>query len=98
MQRWDKEWDEWVEEPGLKKWDAELVEQEKSREPEGAAPKGRGKSAGAKRAEKRRRINDIAPQEAELPGESGNPVVLPFSLACTAHTYKLEIGRTLQNI
>lgn len=78
MQRWDKEWDEWVEEPGLRKWDQQLVDLEKSKEAEGSAPKSKSKGPGAKRAEKRRKINDIAPQEAELPGESGDPVVWPL--------------------
>lgn len=75
MQRWDKEWDEWVEEPGLRKYDTTLVEQEKDKEAEAGPPKGKAKGPGAKRAEKRRKVNDIAPQEAELPGESGDPVV-----------------------
>ena len=51
------------------------MEQQKSKETESGPPKARSKGPGAKRAEKRRKINDIASQEAELPGESGDPVV-----------------------
>ena len=80
MQRWDKEWDEWVEEPGLRKWDPKLVEQEKGKDGEGPRPKPKSKGPGAKRGEKRKKINDIAPQEAELPGESGDPVVSQYPL------------------
>ena len=64
-----------MEEPGLRKYDTNLVEQEKGKETETGPPKAKSKGPGGKRAEKRRKINDIAPQEAELPGESGDPVV-----------------------
>ena len=79
-----------MEEPGLRKWDARLVEEEKSREPDEPAGKGKAKGAGAKRAEKRRKTNDIAPQEADLPGESGDPVVSPLRLCCSRYFYMVN--------
>jgi len=73
--RWDKEWDEWVEESGLRKWDPKIVESEKGApgdgKPGGAKGKQKGAPPGAKRGEKRRKVADIAPPTAELPRETG---------------------------
>ena len=67
-----------MEAPGLQKWDPKLVvggegPTEKEGEPAEAGPK--RKPGTNKRPEKRRKVNDIGQQDAELPGEAGDPVV-----------------------
>lgn len=78
---WSKQWDEWVEAPGLRKFDPKLVEGEDDKEGDG--PGAKRKASGLKRPEKRRKMNDISQQDAELPGEAGDPAVevrLPAAL------------------
>ena len=71
-QGWNKKWDEWVEAPGLVKYDPKLVDGGESKDEEGG---GKKKSQPGKRPEKRRKLNDIGAPDAELPGEDAEPAV-----------------------
>ena len=78
-----------MEAPGLQKWDPKLVvggegTTEKESETPGVGPK--RKPGINKRPEKRRKVNDIGQQDAELPGEAGDPVVGIFcSRTCSVN-------------
>lgn len=85
MQGWNKQWDEWVEAPGLQKFDAKLVGGGDEKEGEGGAGQKRKGGGGRKPGEKRRKVNDIVHQDLELPGEAGDPAV---SASVTGNIWK----------